>query len=688
MVGEYLGEYNGDSRRVCRLLKYPDWIYKEYRTEVSPDSVKQLDRLIRLPEQMKRADKALVDAHTSWPVARVVNMRQATIGVLTPLAPDTFRTAWQLPSGRIRDGWLAVDVLALTEDRQIQVKLAPQSLYNRISICTSIATIGALLESSDLAYLDWSYANVFWSMLNHSAYVIDLDGCSFGPRPQIESPNWADPLVPRGLNAGNESDRYRVALLVARCLTGIRSDDKEVREALDGLRRQGETISRVARLLMKTLNASSLTERPSISDLSVALEAANEVCASRNPTAEEARSIAVTTKVTCLPVYVVIDTSLSMKPFEDVLNESIETLYDELITSPRISDFAHISILSYNTDAEVVLHMTDLQSLEALPQFECGGVSNFSKAIDLVRQLIDEDVPRLRSAGREVLRPIVFLLTGSQPTNEHGDSNDSWKRGYALLVDNSYPFHPNVVPFGYGSASSDIINEISTIPGAAFLATANGTGEALQRIIPTLLNTIVASARNDELRLPTEVEGFIRVSEEIIDSMHVSESVLEHRSNKFAKSSIAMSARDQVFISYSHADRKWLRELQTHLMPYLRSTMMTVWDDSQITAGEVWGESIEKALASAKVAVLLVSPAFLASRFIAESELPPLLEAARSEGVTILWVPVRFSSFDRTPIAAYQATHSPEKPLASLSAAARDKVLVRICEMIQQAYQR
>jgi hypothetical protein len=191
-----------------------------------------------------------------------------------PLAPETFSTTWELPSGRVSRRRLEVDVLALTEDRQIQLKLPPQSLSDRISICASIAAVGALLERSGLAYLDWSYANVFWSILDHSAYVIDLDGCSFGPRPQIESPNWADPLVPLGLNAGNASDRYRVGLLVARCLTGMRADLAGVRDAVDSLRAYGETIGQVVRLLTHTLTTAHVAKRSSITELSVALEAA------------------------------------------------------------------------------------------------------------------------------------------------------------------------------------------------------------------------------------------------------------------------------------------------------------------------------------------------------------------------------------------------------------------------------
>jgi hypothetical protein len=146
--------------------------------------------------------------------------------------------------------------------------------------------------------------------------------------------------------------------------------------------------------------------------------------------------------------------------------------------------------------------------------------------------------------------------------------------------------------------------------------------------------------------------------------------------------------RDQVFISYSHADRKWLAALKKHLAPYIRSTLLKVWDDHEITAGALWRENIRQALASARVAVLLVTPDFLGSDFIAAQELPPLLGAAESEGVIILWVPVKSSSFEVTPIEKYQAVHPPEKPLESLSPADRNKALVEICKEINRKYQR
>jgi len=145
--------------------------------------------------------------------------------------------------------------------------------------------------------------------------------------------------------------------------------------------------------------------------------------------------------------------------------------------------------------------------------------------------------------------------------------------------------------------------------------------------------------------------------------------------------------RDQVFISYSHKDKGWLEKLQIHLAPLQREGTIAVWADTAIKPGQIWKEEIEKALERAKVAVLLVSPDFLASKFIAENELPPLLEANKTEGLTILWIPVRASHYRRTAIAAYQAAHDPAKPLSGMSRARQDSALVKIVEAIEAVAQ-
>src|SRR6185295_8151356 len=87
------------------------------------------------------------------------------------------------------------------------------------------------------------------------------------------------------------------------------------------------------------------------------------------------------------------------------------------------------------------------------------------------------------------------------------------------------------------------------------------------------------------------------------------------------------ASRTTIFISYSHHDLEWLTRLQVHLAPLEREYGIEVWDDTRIEAGSIWQESISRSLTSARVAVILVSADFLASRFIALNELPPLLSA-------------------------------------------------------------
>lgn len=137
-----------------------------------------------------------------------------------------------------------------------------------------------------------------------------------------------------------------------------------------------------------------------------------------------------------------------------------------------------------------------------------------------------------------------------------------------------------------------------------------------------------------------------------------------------------------VFISYSHKDKPWLVQLQEHLKPEIRHGTINSWDDTMIEPGQKWRSEIERALASAQVAVLLVTPAFLASDFITENELPPLLDAAYEKGLKILWIPVKPSSVKKTPIAEYQAVLDPATPLIKLQDYERDAAFVKIIDTI------
>jgi hypothetical protein len=99
-------------------------------------------------------------------------------------------------------------------------------------------------------------------------------------------------------------------------------------------------------------------------------------------------------------------------------------------------------------------------------------------------------------------------------------------------------------------------------------------------------------------------------------------------------------ARTMIFVSYGREDGRWLRMFQQHIALLERLGVVDLWDDTRIASGAEWEREIDVALTNAKVAVLLISPAFLSSQFIWEREMPRI-EAHCREGMEVLPLIVR-----------------------------------------------
>jgi hypothetical protein len=96
-----------------------------------------------------------------------------------------------------------------------------------------------------------------------------------------------------------------------------------------------------------------------------------------------------------------------------------------------------------------------------------------------------------------------------------------------------------------------------------------------------------------------------------------------------------------VFISYSHKDEAWKDRLQPHIMMLQREGHLEVWEDRQIGHGAEWYDQIKEVMEKADVAICLISPHYLASRFCVKEEIPYLLERRKSEGMLLIPVLLR-----------------------------------------------
>jgi hypothetical protein len=152
----------------------------------------------------------------------------------------------------------------------------------------------------------------------------------------------------------------------------------------------------------------------------------------------------------------------------------------------------------------------------------------------------------------------------------------------------------------------------------------------------------------------------------------------------------------KIFLCYAHADnessdpdKRWLDRAIKHMGPLSQQKILSSWSDQEIKAGTNWDQSIEEAISDCIAAVLFVSPDFLNSKYIRESEIPRLLKEAEDRGIVIIPVTLRHCLADvaefKYPdpvngpetfsLNLLQGINGPDRPLNSLEQHEQDKIL-------------
>jgi hypothetical protein len=257
---------NGEARLIAPLRGNPDFLAKLYKTPRGDAEATRLDRLISIPEDDGPA--TMLRGDSSWPVARIRSEHHACTGVVIPRAPERFRA--QVQSGTtLVERYLDVDLLAKPADALVKRGLTAPTPPDRLTAAGHIVRIGAAMESLGLVYSDWSYSNAFWAPQDWSIYLIDVDGCAFTTTTNLCQPNWEDPLTPRVAPADTYVDRYRVALLTARCLTARRDRLQAARALVSETHCWNRA---TAEVLLDILLARERRHRPSLGTLRIVLE--------------------------------------------------------------------------------------------------------------------------------------------------------------------------------------------------------------------------------------------------------------------------------------------------------------------------------------------------------------------------------------------------------------------------------
>jgi len=205
-----------------------------------------------------------------------------------------------------------------------------------------------------------------------------------------------------------------------------------------------------------------------------------------------------------LPIYFLIDISESMvgEPIDHVQN-GIETIVKELRTDPYALETVYLSMIVFAGKAKKIINMAELFNFYP-PKLPVGGGTSLGKALDFLMDDINNSIKRTTLEEKGDWKPIIFLFTDGNPTDDYDAAFERWNRKYrksANLIIISLGDNTDVSIFGKITENVLMLN--------------NTDGESFQKFFKWVTASIktssisVSNDNDDEVHLAPITNGFL-----------------------------------------------------------------------------------------------------------------------------------------------------------------------------------
>lgn len=172
-----------------------------------------------------------------------------------------------------------------------------------------------------------------------------------------------------------------------------------------------------------------------------------------------------------LPVYMLIDCSESMAGTAiESTNAAIRNMVQDLRSIPHALETVAMSVIAFSGDARLLVPLTPIDMFQ-LPALTIRPGTSLGRALDLLMACISMDIVKSTSDCKGDWRPLVFLFTDGQPT-------DDWRGAVQRLKGLTSPRIANIYAIGCGDdVDFSVLREITDI----VFKTQSEDGEAIRR---------------------------------------------------------------------------------------------------------------------------------------------------------------------------------------------------------------